>query len=222
MSVVFVFPRSGAPAAEPWVRGALSCRTWKRRSDSWGLESYIPPGESGGADHPAEDPSRMVSNLDAIQETFAQVPDGARCAGFWSALTQAILSEYGGSYGQRQVILFNRSGTVAPPPAELTPAVVTGTKVRVQVVSTVPNPALEDFIRLVGGVFRTAGSLDEVDDLIRCCYLDLLTPYEIAYTPVSPGARAVKVRVQTAEGMGRSLLSVTDEAAARWQMAERA
>jgi len=221
MSVVFVFPSGGDPSAEGWVRGALSCRNWKRRSDFWGLESYIPPGEAGGGDRPAEEPARLTSNPDAIEETFLQVPASTRCAGFWSALTQAILSEYGGSFGQRQVIVFNRSGTVTPPPMELKPAVVTGTQVRVQVVSAAPNPVLEDFCRLIGGVFRMVGSLDEVDDLIRCCYLDLLTPYEIAYAPVSPGARAVKVRVQTAEGWGEGSFPVADEALARWQIAER-
>jgi hypothetical protein len=222
MSVVFVFPRGSAPAGEPWVRGALSCRTWKRRSDFWGLESYIPPSESGGADHPAEDLPRLTSNPDAIEETFTGVPGDTRCAGFWSALMQAILSEYGGSFGQRQVIVFNRSGSVAAPPAELTPAVVSGTRARVQVVSTVPNPVLEEFCRLVGGVFRMAGAPDEIDDLIRACYLDLLAPYEISYTPVLPAARAVKVRVQTAEGWGEACFPVTDEALAHWQVAERA
>ena len=222
MSVVFVFPRASEPSTEPCIRGALNCRTWKRRSDSWGLQPYIPPEESGGADHPAEDPTRLTASLETIESTFLEVPELTRCAGFWNALMQAILSEYGGSYGQRQVILFNRSRSVGPPPQELTPAVVIGTQVRVQVVSTVPNSELEDFIRLIGGVFRIAASPGEVDDLIRCCYLDLLPPYEIAYTPVSPGARTVKVRVQTAEGWGEACFAITGEAAARWQVAERA
>ncbi len=220
MSVVFVLPRGSDPSTEPWVGGALSCRTWKRRSDFWGLQSYIPPEDSGGSDRPAEDPPRLTANLETIEETFLQVPDSTRCAGFWNALMQAILSEYGGSYGQRQVIVFNRSGSVTPPPEELTPAVVTGTHVRLQLVSTVPNAGLEDFCRVVGGVFRIAESLDQVHDLIRGFYLDLLTPYEIAYTPVSPAARTVKARVQTAAGWGEASFSVTDEALARWQVAE--
>jgi len=86
--------------------------------------------------------------------------------------------------------------------------------------STVPNAGLEDFCRVVGGVFRIAESLDQVHDLIRAFYLDLLTPYEIAYTPVSPAARTVKARVQTAAGWGEASFSVTDEALARWQVAE--
>jgi hypothetical protein len=224
MSVVFVFPRGREPSADAWVRGALSCRTWKRRSDFWGLESYIPPGGAGGvggADRPAEDPARLTASLETIEETFTQPPEDARCGGFWNTLMQAILSEYGGSFGQRQVIVFNHSAAVAAPPEELTPAVVTGAKVRVQVVSTVPNQVLEDFCRVAGGVFRLAGSPGEVDDLILRCYLDLLTPYEIAYTPVCPAARTVRVRVQTAEGWGEASFPVTDEALARWLVAER-
>jgi hypothetical protein len=221
MSVVFVFPRGSAPSEDAWVRGALSCRAWKRRADLWGQQPYSPPGESGGVDRPAEDPPRLASNLQTIEETFLQVPDGARCAGFWNALKQAILSEYGGSHGQRQVIVFNRSEAVTPPPEELTPAVVAGTHVRVQVVSTVANPVLEEFCRAVGGVCRIAGSLDEVADLIRACYLDLLAPYEIAYAPVSPGAHTVKVRVQTADGWGEASLPITCEGPAHWHVAEQ-
>jgi len=221
MSVLFVFPRFANPAAEPAVSGALSCRTWKRRSDFWGLEAYIPPEESRGVDQPAEDPPRLTANLDTLEETFLQAPAPQRCVGFWNGLMQAVLSEYGGSYGLRQVILFNRSASVTPPPEELTPAVVTGTGVRIQVVSTVSNPVLEDFCRLVGGVFRLAGSPGEVDDLIRTCYLDLLPAYEFSYTPVAPGARAVKVRVQTGEGWGEASFPVADETLARWQVAAR-
>ena len=221
MSVMFVFPRGSEPSAEPWIRGALSCRTWKRRSDFWGLQPYVPPEKSGGSDRPPEDPPRLTANLDTIEQTFTQPPEDARCGGFWNSLMQAILSEYGGSFGQRQVIVFNRSGSLTPPPQELTPAVVTGTQVRVQVVSTVPNPVLEDFCRLVGGVFRIAGSLDEVEDHIRCLYFDLLTPYEITYTPVSPAARSVKVRVQTADGWGEASLPITCEGPAHWHVAEQ-
>jgi hypothetical protein len=221
MSVVFAFPRGGAPASEPWVRGALSCLTWKRRADLWGLQPYFPPEEPGSAERPAEDPPRLAASLQTIEETFLQAPAETRCAGFWNAVMQAILSEYGGSHGQRQAIVFNRSATVTPPPQELTPGVVTGAQVRVQVVSTVPNPVIEDFCRLAGGIFRLAGSPDEVDGLIRDCYLDLLAPYEIAYAPLSPGARCVKVRVQTAEGWGEASFPVSGEGPAHWHVAEQ-
>ncbi len=219
MSVVFVFPRGLAPSEDPWIRGALNCRTWKRRSDFWGLESYLPA--EGAANQLTGDPPRLTSSLEAIEEAFNQPPADERCGGFWNTMMRAILSEYGGAFGQRQVILFNRSGSVAPPPEELTPAVITGAQVKLQVVSTVPNQGIEDFCRVAGGVFRLAESPEAVEDLIRHSYLDLLLPHEISYAPVAPLARGAKVRVQTTEGWGEASFPVIDEALAHWLVPER-
>lgn len=206
MSVSFVFPRGKEPSAEPWIRGALRCRSWKRKSDLWSLQPYLPPEESEGSDRPADDPFRLTSSLETIGETFNQVPKRARCAGFWSAVLQALRPDAGGSRGKRHAIVFNCSEIGTPPPDELIPAILNGA--RLEVISTMPNAVLEDFCHRGRGVFRIAESPDEVAGLIHSSYLSLLTRYEIAYAPVSPECTAVKVRVQTASGWGEASIPV--------------
>ena len=66
-----------------------------------------------------------------------------------------------------------------------------------------------------------ARSPDEISQIIRSFYLNLSTHYEIAYAPVSPGCRTVKVRVQTVSGWGEAAFPVADGPVARWQVAER-
>jgi hypothetical protein len=219
LSVSFVFPRSAAPSSEPWVHGALSCRPWKRTSDWWGLQTYNPPEESAGIDRPSKSPPCLTSSLETMEAAFDQVAEPASCAGFWSAVLQAVMADYGTSRGKRHVIVFNRSEFDLPPPGDLTPSIVNG--LQIQVVSTVDNPVLEDFCRSVRGVFRIARSPGEISQIVRSFYLNLSTHYEIAYSPVSAGCRTVKVRVQTVSGWGEAAFPVADGPVARWQVAER-
>jgi hypothetical protein len=219
MSVSFVFPRAIMPSTEPWVEGARSCRIWKRKSDLWSLQPYIPPEEAAGVDRPAVDPPSLTSSSEAMEAAFDQAAKPTRCAGFWNAVLQALMSDYGTSRGKRYVIVFNRSGTGLPPPEELTSAAVSG--VQFQVVSTVPNRPLEDFCRSVRGVFQMVRSRDEITGLIRSFYLNLLTPYEIAYIPVSAASATIKVRVQTETGWGEAMFPAGGGAVDRWQVAER-
>lgn len=206
MSVSFVFPRSTSPSAEPWIRGALSCRPWKRTSDLWSLQPYLPPGEWEHSDSPAEDPFRFTSNLQAMEAALQEIPTRARCAEFWNAVLQAVRPDSGGSRGDCHAIVFNSSTTSLEAPEELLLASLHGS--RIQIVSTVPDPLLEAFCHRAGGLFRVAESAEDVPRLIRTCYLSLLARYEIAYAPLSPDCRAIGVRVQIPGGWGETSIPV--------------
>jgi hypothetical protein len=67
---------------------------------------------------------------------------------------------------------------------------VTAGQAFVQVVSTGPDPEVEEFCRQANGVFRLASSEAAVD-----AYLSLFSRYEVSYQPVNAEARSVKIRV---------------------------
>ena len=46
--------------------------------------------------------------------------------------------------------------------------------------------------------------------MIEQAYLNLLTHYEIAYQPVAPTAPVLKVRVQTPDGWGETLIAASE------------
>jgi hypothetical protein len=208
MSLSFVVPRVQADGL--WTSGALSSLAWKRSSDLWGLQPYVTDEECEDANKPAEDPPALTTDVEALKEAFMRPPKRDACAGFWSGILQAVRVVGGGTRGRQHVIVFNTAESLYPPPESLIASFPTGTVT--QVISTVPSPVLEDFCRRIHGVFQVAESADQVSRLISGAYLNLLARYEIAYAPISPECKSVRIRVQTASGWGEGTLPVSGSA----------
>jgi hypothetical protein len=78
----------------------------------------------------------------------------------------------------------------------------------VQIISTGPSSALQDFCRMTGGTFQMGDTDAALADLVTRAYLNLLARYDITYQPVVPCASAIRVRVNSPMGWGESSISL--------------
>jgi HEAT repeat protein len=173
MSVVFIAPRS-APLP------TFQCLKWKRASDLWTTLHYV---REMSSPPPAYVSLRFQSNPEEDR-----VPPAADCLDVWHSLMLAVTPESGSVAGKRHVILFSNAHD-RPSPGDMVRAAVIAGQAFVQVISSAPDPTLEEFCRAVGGVFR----LDSEDALVES-YLALFGRYEISYQAVNPDARVLKIR----------------------------
>jgi hypothetical protein len=170
MAVVFLAPRSGAnPASE--------CIPWKRPQDLWACLRYV-RDPAGSLVQPQIAPRFQSS------PSFDKVPGAAECLDLWDSLAVAVSPDGGG--GKRHVIVFASPADRRRPPDALRAAVAAG-QALVQIVSTAPDPALEEFCRSVNGIFR----LDSAEE----AYLTLSQRYEVQFQSVKADAHTLKVRI---------------------------
>ena len=87
------------------------------------------------------------------------------------------------------MIVFSDPAPRTPARDELI-AAVAAARAFVQVISSGPDPVLEDFCRRTNGAFWAAGAECAVQ-----AYLNLFTRYEIVYQPSKPEARCLKISV---------------------------
>lgn len=180
-SVVFLVPRTSQnPAA--------ACLPGKRPQDLWACIYYAAEtSESGSADS-----LRFQSSPEAVAANLEQIPPASECSDLWDSIAAAVHPELGG--GKRHVIVFsNPAEERAEPTDELHAAVIAG-QAFVQVVSAGPDPVLEDFCRLIGGLFRLSSEDAAVD-----AYLTLSARYEVSFQVLNPAARELKFRALGAE-----------------------
>lgn len=178
MSVVFLAPRGGGDSVR-------ACLPWKRPSDLWSCLYYA--RESSPTAPPVG--IRFQSNADALAADLERAPSPTECLDVWRSLAAVLKPESGGIGGRRHVILFSDAAD-RPSPGEDLRALVAAAQAFVQVVSTGPDPAVEEFCRAVGGIFRVASEEAAID----AC-LTLALRYELSFQPVNPEARTLKVRV---------------------------
>jgi hypothetical protein len=69
----------------------------------------------------------------------------------------------------------------------------------------VENPELLEFCKRTNSAFHLAGE-EEIPEIIRQAYLSLLARYEISYQPLKGNAGTLKIRVQSPDGCGETLL----------------
>jgi HEAT repeats len=201
MSVIFLFPRNIDTTGKAWDNGALRCLNWKRTSDLWCVLHY-----SAAEDTPAgvdlELPSFIASASQATQ-AFQQTTNRTDCTGFWTGVRRAVQSGGGAVRGKRHLIVFAPADVGHMPDDSVITAAL-ASRTSVQVVTTAPNGALQEFARRAGGYLHLVEEGAAVEERISMLYLNLLARYEIRYQPVCPEATTLKVRVHTPSGWGEN------------------
>jgi hypothetical protein len=188
--VVFLLPVNGR--LEVWREAALACFPWKRPSDLWACDFYEgAAAQEAGARGGTPD---FHASLDSIRAEFSRSTLRYECPDLWRALRRLADLEAGPSVGKCQLIVFREDVCGAAPPEDLVSALAAA-QTTVHVVSTVADPALEEFCRKSNGVFVLAAS-NPPDAAIRA-YLHQLPQYEISCQPAGP-ARQLKIRLHTA------------------------
>ena len=79
-------------------------------------------------------------------------------------------------------------------------------RIPVQAIASGPNEQLQEFCRRTQTWCRNCVP-EQLVEMIEHAYLNLLARYEIAYQPVVVNAPALKVRVQTLNGWGETLIA---------------
>jgi hypothetical protein len=210
MSVVFVFPRAGEAAAAPWNQGAMKCLAWKRHSDLWANLPFLPSGEPEAKGHAIDEPPAFSAGSTALAASFAKTPGRVDCSELWETLWRCVRPDQAASRGKRHLIVvaneeFRRiagHGLIAN---------VISSRTSLQVISSFPNPEVEDFCQKAKGRFYGFENESEIPDLVQQAYLNLLTRYEISYQPASKDATEVRARVHTASGWGEVKIPIPQE-----------
>jgi hypothetical protein len=78
----------------------------------------------------------------------------------------------------------------------------------VQVISSVPNPALEDLCNKTRISYTYATAREEIIARIEEAYLNLNARYEIGYQTLSQEARELKIRIQCPTGWGETMVAI--------------
>jgi hypothetical protein len=203
MAVVFLLARGGAHDSTPWNQGALRCLNWKRPSDSWCAVPYFSPDDVPREIHPDPPIPSFTANAELAAAAFRQSAAWADCSLFWGAVERAVLPANGPAQAKRHLIALAPADVGENPDASLI-AAVHASRISVQVVSPVPNPALRDFCARTGGYFHLVEDPEAIENEISLAYLSLLSRYEIRYQPVCPDAAGLKLRVHTPLGWGES------------------
>lgn len=208
ISAVFLFPRAGNPADSAWVRGALQCLQWKRPSDLWAVQGYIPDSKgTAGAAGDAGTAPRYSANLETITTALNTPPKRTESAELWKMVWESVRADQGPQRGRRHMILFNDSELDRAAGSGLVSAVLASRAI-VQVISTIRNPKLEEFCTRVRGSFRLAESDEAVAEAVSMAYLNLLARYEISYTPVNPEASALRIRISNPSGSAETQIAL--------------
>ena len=205
MSVVFVIPRTGDPDFRPFVDGAIDCLRWKRPSDLWCVLPYLESGDNGLSGQAQEmDAPQFTANPQTVEALLREPAKRMECTDFWTALWRATRTEVGASRGKRHVIVFSRSKENRIAGHGLIANVQAG-RVGLQVISTVENPEVAEFCRRTYTRF-CLGTEEDIPELVRQAYLAILARYEITYQPVCANPPVLKLRVQTPEGWGETII----------------
>jgi len=209
MSVVFLFPRGGEAQEPPWVTGALGCLAGKRPSDLWAYLPWRPAGEAAPAAPAAQANQEFpfTPNPDALADAFRRMTQRADCADMWQTLWRALRAESNLARGKRHVIVFAAEPVrgVAGPGLVATVGAALGL---VQVISSVPNPALEDLCNKTRISYAYAAAPEQIIARIEEAYLNLNARYEIGYQTLSQEARELKIRIQCPSGWGETSVAI--------------
>jgi len=207
ISVIFVIPRTGESDFQPFQEGALTCLKWKRPSDLWCVLPYLENTDNGLAGQAQELPApQFTANPATAEAMFTEPPKRVDCTDLWTALWRATRSDGVASRGQRHIVVFSRSPESCIAGHGLISNVQTG-RFQVRAISSVENPQLLEFCKRTHSPFDLAPS-EEIPEIIRQTYLSLLARYEITYQPLTTGATIMKIRVQSPDGCGETVVSL--------------
>jgi HEAT repeat protein len=206
ISVIFIIPRAPDSEYRPFQDAALTCLKWKRPSDLWCVLPYLDSGDCGLSGHAQEMPApQFTANIEAAQAMLIAPPKRIDCTDLWTAVWRATRSEVS-ARGQRHIFIFSRAPENRIAGHGLIASVQAG-RYRVHAVSSVENPELQDFCNRTHSAFDLVAE-EEFPDAIRQSYLSVLARYEVTYQPVTSQAGTLKIRVQSPEGCGETLLAI--------------
>ena len=212
MSVVFLFPRGGEAEEPPWVTGALSCLAGKRATDLWAYVPWMSGGEATGSATPNNQEIPFTPNQEALADSFRRLANRAECADMWQTLWRALRAESNMARGKRHVIVFAAEPVRGVAGLGLV-ATVGAARGIVQVISAVPNPALEDLCSKTRIGYTHAAAPEQIIAAIEEAYLNLNASYELGYQTLSQEARELKIRIQAPSGWGETTIPIPPPAA---------
>jgi hypothetical protein len=202
MSVLFLFPRKRDQAETPWDQGALRCLKWKRSTDLWSSVPYSGAESNAG---PAElDLPSFIANASRAARAFQETPKRGDCTGFWTAVRRAVLPGDTPQRGQRHMIVV-AADEVGGDADDALISAVQASRTSIHLVSSSPNPALQEFCGRIGGRFQYVADNSAIEAAVSLAYLSLLARYEIRYQ-AGADATNLKVRVHTPAGWGEATL----------------
>jgi hypothetical protein len=207
-SAFMILPRSGDPPGPPWNDAVLGCLRWKRPSDLWALMPYLSAGDLEAQNTAlADKPSKFHADPDSVTAAMGTVPARTDCTDLWSAILRSVRTDNGPVRGKRHVMVFTHTEEAKPASLALISATLTSRAV-VQVVSSVPNPALADYCSRVHGSFRIAATDTDIVPLVEQAYVNLLARYDISYQPACQEAPTLKIKVHAPSGWAESEVSI--------------
>jgi hypothetical protein len=215
MSVVFLFPRGGEAKEPPWVTAALGCLAAKRASDMWAYVPWMHTSEAAGSVAPDNQDNQEIPftpNHEALADSFRRMASRAECSDMWQTLWRALRSESNVARGKRHVIVF-ASEEVRGVAGHGLVATVGAARGIVQVISAVPNPALETMCGKTRISYTLAATPEQIVASVEQAYLNLNARYELSYQTLSPEARELKIRIQSPSGWGESAVNIPPPAA---------
>jgi hypothetical protein len=149
---------------------------------------------------------QFTSTVEAAENMFLEPAQQIDSTDLWTALWHATRSDTARSRGKRHIIVFSRSAETRIAGHGLVSNVQAGCY-HVHAISSVENPELLQFCQRTNSVFEVSGE-EEIPELIRHAYLGLQARYEIVYQPVAASAETLKIRVQSAEGVGETTVAL--------------
>ncbi len=202
-AVAFLLPSAESGTASSWSSYTLACLTLKRPPDTWSCVPYA-SGVLQSGDAPAEEtPPHFDSDEAAIRENFSKLPLRPTRNDIWHTIFRAVRPET----ACRHLIICNDSPSDrAPGPGLIASVQEAGTLV--QVISSVPNGALESLCTQVHGVFQVGHTPGALAALVEQAYLNLQVHYEIAYQPMVERPKKLKVMLCHPAGWGETVLAV--------------
>jgi hypothetical protein len=210
MSVVFLFPRGGEAEEPPWVTAALGCLAGKRSSDMWAYLPWMPTSEAAGPVTPDSQENQEIPftpNHDALADSFRRMASRSECGDMWQTLWRALRSESNMARGRRHVIVL-ASEEVRGVAGHGLVATVGAARGIVQVISAVPNPALETLCGKTRIGYTYAPTPELIAASVERAYLNLNARYELCYQTLSTEARELKIRIQSPTGWGESTVAI--------------
>lgn len=209
ISVIFVIPRSRGAAGGKFFDAVARCLAWKRPSDLWSILPYIETGDGEAPPPHDPDPAQFTAKADSLAASLSGTPKRMECTDLWTALWRATRPDNGQSRGRRHVIVLGSAEEGRIAGHGLVSNVQTA-RIPLQAICCGPNGQLQEFCTRTRMPFHLCME-EEISEIVRSAYLNLLARFEITYQPVLIEAVPLKVRVQTPIGWGESLIPANRE-----------
>jgi HEAT repeats len=205
--VRFLLPASSSASVSAWTGLVLSCLRLKRATDSWSCFPYA-SGVPQSSDVPAEESGGgFLKDEAAIREDFKRLELLATRTDVWHAVWRSVQKEGADADRGPNLIVCNDSSSDCGPGSALI-SNARESRALIQVISSVPNSALEDFCKQVNGNFLLGRTAPVLAGMLEQAYLNLKADYVVSYEPVEPQAKALKIALSDPLGCGETSIPI--------------